>query len=134
VPRDAHSFRREYAEAEGYWQKQLEMYEGCYGKLKGKILCYYQLAVCLRRQERFGECVDVVSTQEVSSLAIKSGLSIPPLLSQPLRERNPQSPGQRSSPNTHKQIYVALLVPQRQTMADAHGSVISGVRNLRITS
>jgi hypothetical protein len=52
---DGHSFRREYAKAEGFKRKQIEMYEAGYGKGKDKGLCYYHLAVCLRRQEKFNE-------------------------------------------------------------------------------
>jgi tetratricopeptide (TPR) repeat protein len=54
----AHSYKREYAEAEGYKRKQIEMYEGGYGKLRQKGQCYYYLAVCLRRQEKFLEGVE----------------------------------------------------------------------------
>ncbi|KAN0099094.1 hypothetical protein V8E51_012869 [Hyaloscypha variabilis] len=54
----AHSFKREYSDAEGYKRKQIEMYEAGYGTLRQKGQCYYQLAVCLRRQERFLEGVE----------------------------------------------------------------------------
>jgi tetratricopeptide (TPR) repeat protein len=55
---DAHSFKRDYGEAEGYKRKQIEIYEGGYGELKGKGQCYYQLGSCLRRQEKFQEGVE----------------------------------------------------------------------------
>lgn len=55
----AHSFKREFAEAEGYKRRQIEMYEGGYGKLKQKGQCYYHLAVCLRRQGNFNDAVEV---------------------------------------------------------------------------
>jgi tetratricopeptide (TPR) repeat protein len=55
---EAHAFKREYAEAEGYIRKQIEMYESGYGKEKEKGLCYYHLAGCLRRQEKFSEAVE----------------------------------------------------------------------------
>jgi len=54
----AHSYKREYAEAEGYKRKQIEMYEGGYGQLRQKGQCYYYLAVCLRREEKFLEGVE----------------------------------------------------------------------------
>jgi tetratricopeptide (TPR) repeat protein len=55
---EAHAFKREYAEAEGYIRKKIEMCENGYGKAKEKGLCYYHLAGCLRRQEKFLEAVD----------------------------------------------------------------------------
>lgn len=55
---DAYSFKREYAEAAGFKQRQIDMYEGGYGKPRGKGRCYYKLAVCLRRQEKFLEGVE----------------------------------------------------------------------------
>jgi tetratricopeptide (TPR) repeat protein len=54
----AHSFKREYDKAEEYKRKQIEMYESGYGKTRGKGQCYYHLAVCLRRQEKFLEGVE----------------------------------------------------------------------------
>jgi tetratricopeptide (TPR) repeat protein len=58
----AHSFKREFAEAEVYKRKHIEMYEAGYGTLRGKGQCYYHLAVCLRRQEKFNEAVDASKT------------------------------------------------------------------------
>ncbi|KAE9375056.1 hypothetical protein N431DRAFT_224106 [Stipitochalara longipes BDJ] len=54
----AHTFKREYVEAEGYKRRHIDMFESGYGKLRQKGQCYYHLAVCLRRQGKFLEGVE----------------------------------------------------------------------------
>jgi tetratricopeptide (TPR) repeat protein len=58
----AHTFKREFAAAEEYKRRHIGMYESGYGKLKQKGQCYYHLAVCLRRQEKFLEGMEASKT------------------------------------------------------------------------